>query len=73
MAQQTAVEWLAIQLYEKMNMSGDGKIFDELLEQAKQIEADNIVIAYETGWLNGDLKKSPSSGSDYYNETYNKL
>ena len=73
MAQQTAVEWLAIQLYEKMNMSGDGKTFDKLLEQAKQMEADKIVIAYETGWVNGDLKKAPSSGSDYYNETYNKL
>jgi hypothetical protein len=46
MAQQTAVEWLAIQLYEKMNMSGDGKIFDELLEQAKQMEQHQIVIAY---------------------------
>lgn len=36
----TAVEWLAIQLYEKMNMSGDGQVFDKLLEQAKQMERE---------------------------------
>lgn len=34
----TAVEWLANQIYEKMNMSGDGEVLDELLKQAKKIE-----------------------------------
>lgn len=68
----TAVEWLATQLYEKMNMSGDGKVFDKLLEQANQMHREQTEIAYETGWVNGDLKKAPRFGSDYYNETFKK-
>ena len=39
----TAVEWLAIQLYEKMEMKGDGKVFDELLEQAKEMEKEQTM------------------------------
>jgi hypothetical protein len=69
---QTAVEWLAIELYEKMNMSGDGKLFDSLIRVAKQMEKEWIAQAYESGWVNGDLKKAPRFGEDYYNETYNK-
>ncbi len=72
MEKQTAVEWLAIKLYEKMNMNGDGKVFNELLEQAKQMELDEIAKAYEMGWVNGDLKKAPRFGQEYYNDKYNK-
>ena len=36
---QTAVEWFAKELYEKFEMKGDGKVFDELLSQAKEMEA----------------------------------
>jgi hypothetical protein len=34
----TASEWLLLQLYEKMEMKGDGRVMDELLQQAKEIE-----------------------------------
>ncbi len=68
MKQESAVEWLAIKLYEKMSMSGDGQVFNELLEQAKEMEADKIAKAYENGWVNGDLKKAPRFGQDYFNE-----
>ena len=67
MAQQTAVEWLICNL----DIVWEEKIID-LVEQAKQMEKKQIIEAYETGWVNGDLKKAPSKGKDYYNETYNK-
>ena len=53
-------------------MSGSGKVFDEILQQAKQMEKDQIKVSYETGWVNGDLKKAPRFGEDYYNDKYNK-
>jgi hypothetical protein len=36
----TAVEWFAKELYEKFEMKGDGKVFDDLLEQAKEMEKE---------------------------------
>ena len=36
----TAVEWFAKELYDKFEMKGDGKVFDELLEQAKEMEKE---------------------------------
>ena len=39
----SAVEWLAIELYEKMEMRGDGNIFDELLEKAKEMEKQQTI------------------------------
>jgi hypothetical protein len=32
------------------------------------MEADKIAKAYENGWVNGDLKKAPRFGQDYFNE-----
>ena len=37
----SAVEWFAQELYEKFEMKGDGKVFDELLEQAKAMEKEH--------------------------------
>lgn len=34
----TAVEWLAIELYEKFEMRGDGLLYDDILKQAKEME-----------------------------------
>jgi len=62
MEKQTAVEWLAIQLWEEMNMQGDGAIFNKLLEQAKEMEKEQLVNAFN----NGENK----SAELYYNETY---
>jgi len=67
MAQQTAVEWFWIHLPENIS-----KEYFDLFEEAKAIEQLEIYAAYETGWINGDLKKSPRFGSDYYDQTYNK-
>lgn len=67
----TAVEILIDNLPERFKNAIINTCVEEI-EQAKQIEQDQIAIAYETGWVNGDLKKSPSRGSDYYSKTYGK-
>lgn len=64
----TAVEWFAKQLYDKMEMKGDGNIFDKLLEQAKEMEKEQIEDAY---WEGGqDVPMSAKQCKQYYNETY---
>jgi len=63
---QTAVEWLFSQLYEKFQMKGDGEKMNEILEKAKEMEKKEISTAYECGWIYGDLKKAPNKGQDYY-------
>ena len=63
---QTAVEWLLNQLYTKIEMKGDGNLFDEILKQAKEIEKQQIKDAYITGMFNAHSKTS----IDYYKETY---
>jgi len=66
---QTAVEWLLenVHIIPKFELS-----VQDILEQAKQMEKEQIAEAYETGWANGDLKKAPRFGSDYYEQTFNK-
>jgi uncharacterized protein YidB (DUF937 family) len=66
MKKQTAVEWLATELYEKMEMKGDGEIFDKILEQAKQMEKEQIVDA----WIATDNELQRIAAEQYYNETY---
>ena len=68
---QTAVEWLAIQLWEEMNMQGDGEVFNKLLEQAKAMEKEQIINAH----INGQKLVCLEEGSypnEYYQETYGK-
>ena len=46
---QTAVEWLANELYEKFEMKGDGALFNDLVNQAKEMEEqqrDELAIAF---------------------------
>jgi hypothetical protein len=69
---QTAVEWLFSQLYEKFEMKGDGEKMNEILNKATEMEKEQVTIAYETGWVNGDLKMAPRFGQDYYNENFKK-
>ena len=35
---QTAVEWLANEFYEKLEVKGDGALFNDLVDQAKEME-----------------------------------
>lgn len=73
---QTAVEWLAKELYEKFEMKGDGILFDEFLKQAQKMEKQQIMEAYDSGWERADETKHKAyttledRGSNYYNETF---
>ena len=81
----TAVEWLFLQLYEKFEMKGDGREMDDVLEQAKKIEKEQIIDAYNDGFKrsgegwNGEYgiedfnNLTEEIGSEeYYKETYGK-
>ena len=47
---QTAVEWLAKELYEKFEMKGDGILFDEFLKQAKEMEKRQMIEMHDKGF-----------------------
>ena len=67
MAQQTAVEWL-IEQYKK-----DGYIGIQREQQAKQMEKEQIVNAYDAGLFDGTMDDvNDRIYKQYYNETYGK-
>ena len=82
---QTAVEWLANEFYEKLEVRGDGALFNDLVDQAKEMEKQQIIEAYYKSQLdlieivveglqpkeNPDLEDK-TDAEQYYNETYNK-
>ena len=65
---QTAVEWLANELYEKFEMKGDGALFNDLVKQAKEMEKQQIIDAYKDG--NYDNGMGRCEEEQYYNETF---
>jgi hypothetical protein len=72
----TAVEWLLDQL--ENQVSDDGKqtmslkVTGFLREQAKEMERQQIVLAYEKA-METDVYNTPLKiGLDYYNETFKK-
>ena len=68
----TSIEWLVKELYTEMNMSGDGRVLDEILEQAKQMYKQEIMKAVDLPknkrWY--DAKLYNSCGEQYYQETF---
>jgi len=72
MAQQTSVEWLFIQLYEKFEMKGDGKEMNAILEQAKEMEKEQIISTYLDGIMHPLDMEATKQAEQYYNETFNK-
>lgn len=65
---QTAVEWLEDKLSPDMKTM-QGNIIQDLLEQAKEMEKDQIIKAYADG-ANHRLKNTITS--QYYKENYGK-
>lgn len=62
----TAVEWLVEQLF------GNNEIFgvsNDLLEQAKEMEKQQIIDAYSEGDVNG-IMDGEIRAEKYYNETF---
>jgi len=68
---QTAVEWLQEQLNPDMKTM-QGNIIQDLLDQAKQMEKEQLIDAYyQCGRDNFEhIKVINRSATDYYNETY---
>ncbi len=64
---QTAVEWLEEKLLELF----ENHLPFELLEEAKEMEKEKIIDAYNQGCLD-TLKDGMKRGEQYYNETFNK-
>jgi hypothetical protein len=72
MTQQTAVEWFNQQLVDRQNGKGDSRSWNEILQQAKEIEKEQIIdaanITMEQRLLVDPIYKD--CGEQYYNETY---
>ena len=62
---QTTVEWLEAHLIE---YGFDLSLHKFEIKQAKEMEKQQIIDAYETG----DKYKTEIPGQQYYNETFNK-
>ena len=70
MAQQTAVEWLITQVNSEQYQIAFGQTYIsiDLIEQAKQMEKEQIIDAHYQGYRN-DIGTTEVS-EQYYNETY---
>jgi hypothetical protein len=63
---QTAVEWLEIQLFKKQ-----GKFTKADIEQAKEMEKEQIIDAHEEGFYSPPFRMSRRKEAEqYYNETF---
>ena len=62
----TAVDWLFEQLWETPK---DKLTWHSILEQAKQMENEQIIDAYDKGEFNQGCN---GDAEQYYNETFNK-
>jgi hypothetical protein len=69
MEKETAVEWFAKQLYESFTIKGNGRLYDLLLEQAKEMHKQEI----ENAWEDGHDSFSTRNAEQYFNETFEKL
>lgn len=75
MSQQTAVAWLMDILSPYIHYPSDGSVSKEkLIEQAKQMEKQQIELAWANGFIAGfEIEKyshNIKDPEDYYKETY---
>jgi hypothetical protein len=63
---QTAVEWFNQQLVDRQNGNGDSRSRDEIFEQAKAMEKEQM-IKFANDYLDDD---ADLTAEQYYNETY---
>ena len=74
---QTAVDWLLTQI-ENKNGKEFSSYYTEFIEQAKEMEKEQIVDAYEIGFADAwddaryDDEPKHAGAEQYYNETFNK-
>ena len=43
----TSIEWLLNELYTEMNLSGNGRVLDEILEEAKEMHKQEIINTFK--------------------------
>jgi hypothetical protein len=78
MAQQTAVEWLIEQVNSEQYQIAFGQTYIsiDLIEQAKQMEKEQLVKAWDDGdyayFYSKETGRDFDNGEQYYNETYKK-
>lgn len=76
--QQTAVDYLEdilFTLWENGDIALHGNAeMKKILEQARQMERDQIRVAYTVGLYDSSMKREErfDNGLDYYNQTYGK-
>ena len=65
---QTAVEWLEKQFVKLESTIGVHGVMYELIEQAKEMEKEQIIQAYyQNGWNDND---NEHNAEQYYNQTF---
>ena len=69
---QTAVEWLVEEFKEKLTGNNLPNWVLDVIEQAKEMEKQQIGTAYVYGSAYGIDLKNGFSPNNYYNETFNK-
>ncbi len=67
MEKQTAVEWLT----EKLRTEFGFAFSNNILEQAKEMEKQQIIDAYASGYIDG-VAQNKITAEQYYNDTFNK-
>ncbi len=72
MTQQTAIEWLEDNLIGNPYNERDFIHNRNMFQQAKQMEKEQIVNAFDCDGSPQPGEKWISNGEQYYNETYNK-
>jgi HEPN domain-containing protein len=72
----TAVEWYNQQIVERQNGNGDSRSFDEIVEQAKEMEKEQIMRTARQCYFEGVRKRAKTTeelieyAEQYYNETF---
>ena len=66
----TAVEWLENILHDFIHPE-HGAEFAPFVDQAKEMEKQQIIEAYKQGQYDGDTRRD-TDAEQYYNETYGK-
>jgi hypothetical protein len=69
----TSLDWFAKELYEKFEMKGDGELFDELLEKAKNMQMKQTIDFTFNYLVQGfrDMGSLPPI-EDFYNQQFKK-
>jgi hypothetical protein len=75
MSKQTSVDFLIEEfsaIFGKVNFTAmQGLLLKDAVERAKEMEKEQIMMAYNDGRVNQGLKQNKNS-EKYYNETYKK-